>query len=45
MDANAINAVRGTNSAIALASSMNDPSVALIVFNQRDLIFVEIKLM
>jgi len=30
MNANAINAVRGVNSAIALASSMNDPSVALI---------------
>ena len=44
MDANATNAVLGANSAIALASSMNDPSVALVVFNQRD-IFIKIKLM
>jgi len=44
MDANATNAVLGVNSAIVLASSMNDPSVALVAFNQRD-IFVEIKLM
>ena len=34
-------AVLGANNAIALASSMNDPSIA---FNQRE-IFVEIKLM
>jgi len=32
------------NSAIVLTSSMNDLSVALIAFNQRD-IFVEVKLM
>jgi len=44
-DANVINAVHGANSAIALASSMNDPSIALITFNQRDLTFVEVKLM
>ncbi|KYM75966.1 hypothetical protein ALC53_13680 [Atta colombica] len=34
--------VLGVNSAIVLASSMNDLSVALVAFNQRD-IFVEIK--
>jgi len=44
MDANTTNAVLGANSAIALASSMNDPSVALVAFNQTD-IFIEIKLM
>jgi len=37
------NAILGANSAIALASSMNDPSVALVAFNQRDIF--EIKLM
>ena len=47
MDANAINTVRGINSAIALANCINDPSVELtkVAFNQRDLIFVEVKLM
>jgi len=45
MDANATNAVRGVNSAIALASSMNNSNVALVAFIQRDLIFVEVKLM
>jgi len=44
MDANATNAVLEANSATALANSMNDPSVALVAFNQRD-IFVEVKLM
>ena len=42
-DANATNAILGTNSAIALASSINDPSVVLVTFNQKD-IFVEVKL-
>jgi len=32
------------NSAIALENFMNDPSVALIAFIQRDLIIVEVKL-
>jgi len=44
MDANVTNAVLGVISTIALASSMNNPSVALVAFNQRD-IFVEVKLM
>ena len=44
LDTNATNAVLGANSAIALASFMNDPSVALIAFNQRD-IFIKVKLM
>jgi len=35
MDANATNAVLGVNSVIALASSMNDPSVALITFKSK----------
>jgi len=37
MDANATNAVHGVKSAIALASSMNDLSVALVAFNQRNI--------
>jgi len=44
MDANATNAVLEASSVIALASFMNDPSVALLAFNQRN-IFVEVKLM
>jgi len=45
MDANTTNTVLGANNAIALASSMNESSVALVVaFKQRD-IFVEIRLM
>jgi len=44
MNANATNAILGANSAIALASSMNDFSKALVAFNQRD-IFVEVELM
>jgi len=39
MDANVTNAVLGTNSAIP--NFMNDPSVALVAFNQRD-IFVKL---
>jgi len=35
INANAINAVLGANSVIALASSMNDPSIALVAFNIR----------
>ena len=34
------NAILGANSAIALASSMNDPSVALVIFNQRDILLL-----
>jgi len=44
MNANTTNTVYGANSAITLASSMNDFSVALAVINQRNLI-LEIKLM
>jgi len=43
MDANVTNAVFGANSAIALASFMNDPSVALVVFNQRDMFEVNVE--
>jgi len=42
MDANVTNAVLGANSAIALASFMNDPSAALVVFNQRDIFKVNV---
>jgi len=38
IDANATNADLEANSAIALANSMNAPSVALVAFNQRDII-------
>ena len=43
MNANATNA-RGVNNAMALASSMNESSVALVTFNQKNLTF-EVKLM
>jgi len=43
MNTKTTNIVLGANNAIALASSMNDHSVALVAFNQRD-IFVEVNL-
>jgi len=45
MNANAINAVCGDNNTKTLTSSVNDSSTSLVIFNWRDLTFVEVKLM